>query len=372
MALKVGNETLLNHLSTGDASSNELYYHAECNKSLWNQCIKIDKENSSHDIEMKWRRMQVYESIVSFVLEQEAIEPGSTFVVKDLNEQYIENLKSFGIEEKAQSTRFTQRLLNSIPNLISSTVNTSTVVLFGDKVDQLIVDYVKSPDEFYAALRKVVHPIRSEIIQQDNKFTGSFDCLSQVQSVPKTVLALTSALIDGEMTSSDQHSQEALSVAQIIVSQMSMPSKRRAKLKKPTRRIHRKNQETPLLQYVGLKIFYTTQSRKLIDDLYHVGLSVSYDRVLELTKIFYEELCQSYIIHNCFFPRILRKGIFSVWLKDNIDANPKANFNKSSYHGTSSSMIQIRATNDEGQEFPPIPSTGNISQDSKKTGTFAC
>ena len=53
---------------------------------------------------MKWRRVQAYESIVSFVLEQEAIETGSTFVVEDLNELYIENLKSFGIEEKAQTT----------------------------------------------------------------------------------------------------------------------------------------------------------------------------------------------------------------------------------------------------------------------------
>ena len=54
-----------------------------------------------------------------------------------------------------------------------------------------------------------MHPIRSEIIQQNNKFTGSFDSLSQVQSVPKNVLALTSAFIDGEMTSSDQPSEEA-------------------------------------------------------------------------------------------------------------------------------------------------------------------
>ena len=52
--------------------------------------------------------MQAYEGIVSFVLEREAIEPGCTFVVKDLNELYIENLKSFGIEEKVQTTRFTQ------------------------------------------------------------------------------------------------------------------------------------------------------------------------------------------------------------------------------------------------------------------------
>ena len=54
-----------------------------------------------------------------------------------------------------------------------------------------------------------------------------------------------------------------------------------------------------------------------------MGLSVSYDRVLELTKTFYEELRQSYIIRNCFFPRILRKSIFSVWLKDNIDVTQK-------------------------------------------------
>ena len=90
---------------------------------------------------------------VRFVLEQEAIEPGSTFVVEDLNELYIEHLKSFGIEEKVQATRFTQRLLNSIPNLVRSTVNKNTVaVLFGDKVDELIEDYVKRPDEFFAAL----------------------------------------------------------------------------------------------------------------------------------------------------------------------------------------------------------------------------
>ena len=73
-----------------------------------------------------------------------------------------------------------------------------------------------------------------EIIKQDNKFTGSFDSKSHVQSVPKTVLVLAKALIDGEMISSDQPSQEALSVTQIIVSQTSKPSKQRAKLKKQT------------------------------------------------------------------------------------------------------------------------------------------
>ena len=51
---------------------------------------------------------------------------------------------------------------------------------------------------------------------------------------------------------------------------------------------------TPLLQYVGLKISHTTQSPKLIDDIYHVGLSV---------KLRF----QSYVIHNCSFILFLEK-----------------------------------------------------------------
>lgn len=210
MALKVGNNILLNHLSSGDASSNELFYHAQCNNDLYNKCIKIDKENSSYNIESKWRRAQAFESIVSYVIEQETIEPGSTFVVKDLNELYVDNLTSFGIEEKTQTTRFTERLTSNIPNLVTATVNKNTVVLFDKKVQELIINYVKTPEEFYSALRQVVHPIRSDIMKQENKFTGSFSTSCQIDSVPKTVLALTSALIDGEMTSCNQPSQEAL------------------------------------------------------------------------------------------------------------------------------------------------------------------
>ena len=86
------------------------------------------------------------------MLEQETVEPDTTFVVKDLNELYVENLKSFGIKEKTQTTQFTGQLLASIPNLVTSTVNKNTIVLFDDKVQELIVNYVQSPNKFYAAL----------------------------------------------------------------------------------------------------------------------------------------------------------------------------------------------------------------------------
>ena len=99
-------------------------------------------------------------------------------------------------------------------------------------------------------------------------------------------------------------------------------------------------------------MFFLTRSRMLIDDFFKTGLCVSYDRVLELTKILYENLHQAYTKYGCFFPRILKKNLFSVWLKDNIDVNPKANFVKSSYHGTSSSMIQFPTHEEKGEDFP--------------------
>ena len=97
-----------------------------------------------------------------------------------------------------------------------------------------------------------MHPIRLEITLQDIKLTGFSLSLSvcQVQSVPKTVLALTSELTDGEMTSSDQPSQEALSVAQIFVSQTSKPPKQRANANTPSPDITECNR---LLWYIVYK-----------------------------------------------------------------------------------------------------------------------
>ena len=62
----------------------------------------------------------------------------------------------------------------------------------------------------------------------------------------------------------------------------------------------------------------------------------------------------------------LKKLLFTIWLKDNIDVNPKANFNKSSNHGTSSSIVQFRNTKDDGEDFPPTPFTDKIIKESKK------
>ena len=75
--------------------------------------------------------------------------------------------------------------------------------------------------------------------------------------------------------------------------------------------------------------------------LFNFGLCISYERVLEICKNIYENLRESYENNKFFFLNILKMGLFTVMLKDNIDLNSKSNFVQLHYQGTSRSMIQF-------------------------------
>ena len=125
--------------------------------------------------------------------------------------------------------------------------------------------------------------------------------------MPRLLLLLIMLLIDG--STSMKPSQEVLSVSQLITYHSSVNRKSRNKQR------HRKNQETPVMLYTGLKIFFLTRSRQLIDGLFKTGLSISYDRVLELTKHLYQNLHDAYSKHGCFSLVFLSKNCLVSGLK---------------------------------------------------------
>ena len=106
-------------------------------------------------------------------------------------------------------------------------------------------------------------------------------------------------------------------------------------------RQHRKCQETPVLIYNSLKIYSTSCSRNIIDHFLSIGISVSYDKILELTQNIYEHLRESYYNHNCFFPKVPKQSIFTIMMKDNIGMNARSTFVKSHYHTTSLWIVQF-------------------------------
>ena len=54
------------------------------------------------------------------------------------------------------------------------------------------------------------------------------------------------------------------------------------------------------------------------------GISISYDRVLEVSAMLGESVVNQYVSDGVECPSILRKGLFTTSAMDNIDHNPTA------------------------------------------------
>ena len=71
-------------------------------------------------------------------------------------------------------------------------------------------------------------------------------------------------------------------------------------------------------------------------ELHHLGLSVSYHRVLQVENELTNSVCQDFKKKGVVCPSQLRKRLFTVAAIDNIDHNPPSNTAKCSFHGTGS------------------------------------
>ena len=305
MALNSDNSRLLALLSTGDLTANEIFYHASCYKTMQYESEKFKHNRNLTDQNIEWIKAEAVDRVVSYIIEHEENNPGSVYIVKDINQKYIDYLSELGISEQPNTTRFTEKILHALPNLCTKIINKKSVVLFSDTVSSLVKDYIESPDEFFIALRKIVLPIRKEIFKQKNNFTDDLNLNKQNESIPKRLLFLTNALIDGFNRDVVNVSQESLTAAQIIVSNATQRTK--AKGDHTLVRRHKKCQETLLLVYNTLKIYSTCRSRNIIDHFFSIGICISYDRILELTQNVYENLRESYQQYNCFFPNVLKR-----------------------------------------------------------------
>ena len=98
-------------------------------------------------MDIKWKKAAIFDSIVGHILDAEAENPGSTSAAWELNLIHVEQLQINGIQEKVNTTRFTERLVKSLPELHIETIDNKTRLAFKCKVKELISEHVKCPDD---------------------------------------------------------------------------------------------------------------------------------------------------------------------------------------------------------------------------------
>ena len=145
----------------------------------------------------------------------------------------------------------------------------------------------------------------------------------------------------------DQEKSESQACLTICEKIIFNTEKRSCKTKTEQTR-HSASREPPLPLYIGLNIHNTTRSMTLIEKMYQLGISVSYDRIMQIKDWIVTSLCQRFREDGCVSPACLRKGIFSVGVLDNLDHNPSSTTLVSSFHGTSISIFQFRRQSEPG------------------------
>ena len=111
--------------------------------------------------------------------------------------------------------------------------------------------------------------------------------------------------------------------------------------------------ELPLPIYLGLNIHAAARSEKLIQMLYKMGITISYDRIMTTS------VCERFYEDGVVSPACLRKGLFTVSALDNLDHNPSSTTSTSSFHGTGISWFRF-PTKEHDAEYI------NISKKKKK------
>ena len=149
-----------------------------------------------------------------------------------------------------------------------------------------------------------------------------------------------------------EESQACLAIAQLILFNM-----KKEKKSSTNENRHCQDREPPLPLYLGMSIHAQTRSRKIVNQLYQLGLRVSYHRIDDIMNDLETPVCDHFKSVGVVCPLTLHKGLFTVATIDNIDHNPSSTTVQGSFHGTGISLFQ----------FPTEDSVEDVSHSSTKS-----
>ena len=239
-------------------------------------------------------------------------------------------------------------MLSSCPNLVAFKSGRDVFVSFREDVGAILQNaYAEDADDEGTYLAKAASIVRRKILNCSVRFEGTFDESSQKVSVPKTLVTLLSMIMNGSnltLETNDENvykQQPCLSISQLLV------------------------YEPPLPVYISLLIHSQTWQPNLVSNLHDLGISISYDHVLEIEKEAAYAMCEKYKTEGVLCPPPpppppnLRKT-FTTSAYDNIDHNPNSTTAKESFHGTGISIFQHPNNNNSGHNRVQTPFSNSL------------
>ena len=348
-AMELEDTDLLAKLAPGDMVALEAKYHTKCLTKLYNRA-RAAAESTSADTGVDARLNGIaFAELVTFMEDtrkEEGIVP--TFKLSDLSRMYKTRLEQLGVsvDGRIHTSRLKIRLLAVLPDLKAHSQGRDILLTFdvGSAIKKAC-----DHDSDAMQLVRAAEIVRREMFNQTFHFDGSFKPGCEEDSVPKSLLALLNMILKGPNIKHQSQIGTGNTTAALSISQLVMFN--RVKHANPSGSIyHSHERETPLPLYLAMKIHAVTRSRNLIDTLFNLGISVSYDRLLQLTSDIGNGVCECFKTDGVVCPPKMRSSVFTTAAVDNIDYNPTSATANEALHGTGISLIQHPTDQSEGHD----------------------
>ena len=339
-AIDLQDERLLAKLSAGDMIAQNAKYHPRCLVSLYNKATALQSDDDKQGKTNQASHGIALAELLAYIDEARVdANVAPIFKLADLARLYSTRLEQLGVEQcqRQHSTELKNRILTHFPDLRAYREGRDVLLAFTNDLGFALrkachEDY----DEEAICLARAAKIVRRDMLHLQAEFTGSFEEECQIKSVPHSLLTLVGMILEGPSIQSrvTTMSQATLSMSQLL--QYNSCVRRRTD---STNAYHSGIRETPLPIYVGLTVHARTRKRDLIDTLFDLGLSISYNRVMAISTAMGNNVCEKYQREQAVCPPNLHQGLFTTAAIDNIDHNPSSMTATDSFHGTGISLF---------------------------------
>ena len=280
-------------------------------------------------------------------------------MVGELEAMYGEILGGHGMVWSTHASRFAELLLARVPELLKGLSGNKLSVFF----DYAVQNSTQNGQDFFESLVNIVGPIRQamRLKCQSTYANFEFDKASQIESVSIEFLTLVNFSQKESIYLKRVFQKESLALAQQM--RLNFHFTGDGKRRSLKRRRHDQSKETPFPPYVAIKIYSHSRSKTMINWLHFcASISISYKLLLDITRDLANRALHQYERDGVFIPRNLKKNIFTIIAKDNIDHNARSTTATKYYHGTSFSVFQFPSVAFPGDmiSYPDeLPTTTN-------------
>ncbi len=366
-ALLLEDDKLLTKLNSGDLIAVEANYHKKCLTSLYNHARDKKRRQSRQCDDLEMAHSLALAELISYLEGSRTKGEIKVHKLSSLVKDYSVRLAQLGVDSDQQvhATRLKHKLTTHIPGLHAIPNGREVLLSLDEDIGDLLSDSLfQDHDSDAMCLMRAANIVRRDILDHQYCFQGSFEPDCQSKSVPESLNALVRMILEGSSIknqasiSARESNQATLTIAQLIKFNCVKSRKQNSSFVR-----HQNSMETPLPLYIGAMLHTRTRKKGLLDKLFDLGISVSYDRVLNVSADLGNLLSDHFEALGIVCPSSLRKNVFTTMAVDNIDHNPSSATASDSFHGTAISVVQHPSAVGEGAELekPPFISTARKS-----------